>query len=646
MIWNSNAMMSVFDITIIVAVLFPLVILLKQRQQTRRSGLYRGLRTIVLGLLVLGGFYLVDLLTMYALPSIGLQTLSMQLMTSLHLNIHWLASLVGIPAMAFGLSYLIWILIPKLALDERMAFESLLSRISTRLINIQPEEFDDAFSIALREVGQHLEVSRGFLAILEPGGATMQIVHEWAAEGVPRLSAGDKYKSFTRKDLPWYFDRIVAGKTIAIACCAEHPDVSERRFCHDAGIKSEIGLPMIVDGSAIGCVGFEAVRSERVWTDSEVKQLELLAQMFAGALARQRADEALRESEFQLDKAQRIARIGHFIWDEIEGECAFRSAVLDDIVGLSPGEPVRSLQVLLDRIHPDDRQRFTNSFAMAAEDVGLWDVQYRVVHPDGQVRHVHQVSSPEFDENRRLIRTVGTIQDITEHKAIESELVKHQNKLQRLSSELSLAEERERRSIATDLHDSVVQTLTLAKIKLGESRKRIARSEPETRIEEVGDLLDQSLRESRSLVSEISPPMLYELGLEPALEWLADYFEARHDLILKIKMDSPVKPLGQSIEVFVYQAVRELLLNIIKHAQATRASVMLLQKDGQVNLVVKDNGVGCDSSKIGLQVTNSGGFGLFNLRERVGFFGGHLIIESDSGTRVSLSLPLDSDENR
>ena len=91
-------MMSVFDITIIVAVLFPLVILLKQRQQTRRSGLYRGLRTIVLGLLVLGGFYLVDLLTMYALPSIGLQTLSMQLMTSLHLNIHWLASLVRVSA--------------------------------------------------------------------------------------------------------------------------------------------------------------------------------------------------------------------------------------------------------------------------------------------------------------------------------------------------------------------------------------------------------------------------------------------------------------------------------------------------------------------------------------------------------------------
>ena len=646
MIWNSIAMMSVFDITIIVAVLFPLIILLKQRQQTRRSGLYRGLRTIVLGLLVLGSFYLVDLLTMYALPMIGPQTLSMQVMTSLHLNIHWVASLIGILVMAIGLSYLIWSLIPKLALDERMAFESLLSRISTRLINIPPAEFDDAFSIALREVGHHLEVDRGFLLILEPGELTMQTAHEWAVEGIPRLSAGDKYKSFSRKDSPWYFDRIVAGKTIANSCCAEHPDVAERRFCLEVGIKSEIGLPMIVNGSTIGCVGFEAVHSERVWTDSEVKQLELLAQMFAGALARQRADEALRESEFQLDKAQRIARIGHFIWDEIEGECAFRSAVLDDIVGLARGEPVQSLQYFIDRIHPDDRQRFTNSFATAAEDVGLWDVQYRVVHPNGQVRNVHQVSSPEFDESGRLIRTVGTIQDITERKAYESELIKHQKQLQRLSSELSLAEERERRNIATELHDSIVQTLALAKIKLGESRKRMARSEPETRIEEVRDLLDQSLRESRSLISEISPPMLYELGLEPALEWLADHFEARHDLILKIKVDLPANPLSRSIEVFIYQSVRELLLNIIKHAQATRASVVLSQKDDQVSLVVKDDGVGCDSNEIGLQVTNSGGFGLFNLRERVGFFGGHLTIESDSGTRVSLSLPLDSDENR
>jgi len=506
----------------------------------------------------------------------------------------------------------------------------------------------------------------------------------------------------------------------------------------------------------------------------------LLAQMFASALARQRADEALRESEFQLDKAQRIARIGHFIWDEIEGVCSFRSAVLDGIVGLVRGEPVRSLQDFLDRIHPDDRQRFTNSFTTAAADVDLWEVQYRVVHPDGQVRNVHQVSSPEFDESGRLIRTVGTIQDITEmklveeklrkseelfsqaelvggmghwewdetneriitcseqfarihemtvdevlarfsgreyerdvvhpddlehyrrctheyrqpgngtdfnfeyrivtpsgkvrhihmigelelddqstvirsfgtqqdvteRKATESELVKHQKQLQRLSSELSLAEERERRSIATELHDSVVQTLTLAKIKLGELRKRMARSEPETRIEEVRELLDQSLRESRSLISEISPPMLYELGLEPALEWLADHFEARHDLILKVKVDLPAKPLSRSIEVFVYQAVRELLLNIIKHAQANRASVVLSQKDGQVNLVVKDDGVGCDSNEIGLQVTNSGGFGLFNLRERVGFLGGHLTIESDGGTRVSLWLPLDSDENR
>lgn len=261
------------------------------------------------------------------------------------------------------------------------------------------------------------------------------------------------------------------------------------------------------------------------------------------------------------------------------------------------------------------------------------------VRKDGSV--VHMVST------LRLIAWKGqpafqiTATDITERKRTEARLRDYQLQLQRLASEISLAEEKERRRIASELHDSAIQNLALAKIKLGEIQRRFAQEKKPAALDDVRGLLEQAIHAARSLIFELSPPVLYELGLGAAVEWLGEQFQTRHDIDCRVTADQSAAPLNVEIEVVLFQVLRELLINVVKHANATRVDISLHRRDDQLRLEVHDNGDGFDATAV---VTDSGrgGFGLFNIRERLQLLGAALEIESGPGpgTRVMIRAPL------
>ncbi|HYL81849.1 MAG TPA: response regulator, partial [Candidatus Acidoferrum sp.] len=213
--------------------------------------------------------------------------------------------------------------------------------------------------------------------------------------------------------------------------------------------------------------------------------------------------------------------------------------------------------------------------------------------------------------------------------------------LRALASELTLAEQRERRRVAEVLHDSVQQLLVAARLQL----VGLQRGPDEAVIrtaQEGTDLIGESLATSRSLTYELSPPMLYDGGLVPALEWLTRWAQDKHGLKVALTTTGPVAVEAEDARVLLFQAVRELLFNIVKHAQVQTASVQVERVGDQIRVLVGDDGVGFEPAQLSAEGGWTGGFGLLSIRERLNLLGGRMEIDSapGQGTRFTLWAPL------
>ena len=227
------------------------------------------------------------------------------------------------------------------------------------------------------------------------------------------------------------------------------------------------------------------------------------------------------------------------------------------------------------------------------------------------------------------------IQDITDLKQAEQRLQSHQEQLRSLASQLSLAEERERRRLAADLHDQVGQSLAAIKLKLGAARQAVLASDAGHHLDEIRGLVEEAIRQTRSLTFDLSPPILYELGLEPALEWLAEQFQAKHAISASLEDDGQTKPLEDDVRGLLFRAVSELLMNIAKHAQARTVVISVSRRQNDVHIQVRDDGMGFNETDTDRRTS---GFGLFNIRERLTAIGGRLAIDSEPGRGASITL--------
>ena len=245
-----------------------------------------------------------------------------------------------------------------------------------------------------------------------------------------------------------------------------------------------------------------------------------------------------------------------------------------------------------------------------------------------------------------VIRVIE-IRDITDRKKWEDELLLYQQSLRRMGSELSLAEERERRRIATDLHDHIGQSLAIFKIRMKTFRQTALAPEVVSFLDEMTLSLDKMIQETRSLTMQISPPLLYDLGLEAALEWLSEEIQQNHDIrTMFINKACPITT-DINMRVVLFRSTRELLLNVVKHSRASQAKVILRTEGGRIKIEVVDDGIGFNASAAGEPASIGEGFGLFSIRERLNSLGGGMGILSTpgQGTNVVLTLPLKLEED-
>jgi len=267
------------------------------------------------------------------------------------------------------------------------------------------------------------------------------------------------------------------------------------------------------------------------------------------------------------------------------------------------------------------------------------DITERKIMEDELKRSHDELESRVIERTRELMNANKALQaEIAERKRTEKKLLDYQQQLRSLASDLTLTEEHQRRKIATDLHDSIGQALAISKMKLSEVRNFISDMERYQALDEIYELLEQSIQDTRSLTFEISSPILYELGLESAVEWLVERLQEQHGIQANFIDDAKPKPLDHEIRIVLFRAVHELLFNIAKHAHAKNVAVTTKREGKNIHIQVADDGVGFDIANI----EKRSGFGLFSIRERLDFLGGKLEIDSKpgQGTKVTLVAPL------
>jgi signal transduction histidine kinase len=172
-------------------------------------------------------------------------------------------------------------------------------------------------------------------------------------------------------------------------------------------------------------------------------------------------------------------------------------------------------------------------------------------------------------------------------------------------------------------------------------RENLSSPEQLQYLDEIFELVQQTIQEIRSLTFELSPPVLYELGLVAAIEWLAEQFQNKHELSCMVESDNLPKPLNDDIKVVLFRSVRELMANIVKHAQAKTARITIRVMKDTIRVRVTDDGKGYKLAGKN-QGNNTHAFGLFSIRERIRPLGGELEIDSKpgQGTMVTLMAPL------
>ena len=269
---------------------------------------------------------------------------------------------------------------------------------------------------------------------------------------------------------------------------------------------------------------------------------------------------------------------------------------------------------------------------------------FQMKRKDGEIFATQHMVMPLHNEEGDLVSWVSVIRDITEEKRVEEKLEQYRRKLRKLAAELTVVEARERRQIAADLHENLGQLLATAKMKIAPMRSLAPG------VAEVQILVEQALQQTRSLTYQLSSPILYQLGLEAALKWLAETMAGQYGYRVAFTRLGESGSLPEESSVFLFSAVRELLVNVAKHAAATEVAVRLRWLDDCVEVLVKDNGKGfrktslSDFSDLKTGVAESAdAFGLFNIQERVSDLGGRVWLHTEPhrGTAVKIHLPLD-----
>jgi PAS domain S-box-containing protein len=355
--------------------------------------------------------------------------------------------------------------------------------------------------------------------------------------------------------------------------------------------------------------------------------------------ARKRDEELLKRSEAYLAAGQRLSQTGSWGWNLSSGEL-FWSQETFRIFGIDPTTPSVSLcEIFLQRIHPEDRADIAEGLKTAPMQTGDYSADYRIVLPDGSIRHIHDVVYPVKNETGQVVERFGVVMDVTDRKDAEAELRRSFDQLRALTARVQDAREEERKRVAREIHDELGQALTAIKIDLSSlSRDCPSETQQAKRIASIANVVDQTIKSVRRISTELRPGILDDLGLIAAVEWAAEEFETRTGTKCRLDLLESDRAIDPDRGTAIFRILQETLTNVVRHANATHVDVRLLKESGSVILEVRDNGRGATEE----QLSAPGSLGIRGMRERALLLKGELTIQGlpGEGTTVRVRIPL------
>ncbi len=342
--------------------------------------------------------------------------------------------------------------------------------------------------------------------------------------------------------------------------------------------------------------------------------------------------ELLRDGEVRFRSIFESFSIGIALMD-IKGRIVESNPALRALLGYSQDELLH--KELTEFLQPEEAAKCKNYFnELAAGKPGphLLEAEYR--RKDGSLSWCRLSVSSFQGAGREGQVAISLLEDIDDRKQAEAKILDYQAKLLSVAQELSLAEETERRRLANGFHDDVGQLLALVQIKLGALRQAVSADQTES-LDEIRQILGQTIRSVRSLGGELSPPVLYELGFESAIEWLAEKVQEQHGIQFTVAADRSPKPLSDEVRVFLFHLMRDLLANLVTYAKPSNVSILINGTDSNMRITIENDW----SAELPLLTLDRPW--IFSIRERLRYLGGSLEVEfgPDRSTRIILMVP-------
>lgn len=347
----------------------------------------------------------------------------------------------------------------------------------------------------------------------------------------------------------------------------------------------------------------------------------------------------LRRKEWYLEEAERLSHTGSWTLDLGSGSLGFWSDETFRIFGLPPGSEVPGKDYLERFVHPKDLPYAVSARRTAIQERRSWDLQHRIVRPDGDVRYIHTVSQPYFDEHGELVAYVGCVMDVTEQRRLARALRRSRERTMRLRFQAQLAE---RNRIAREMHDTLLQGFTGVALQLvGTARSMRKSGRDDEPLQEVIALAQRTLQDARNAIWDIRAP-LSSSNLADALRTEADQATHGSEVRVQLEVTGEVRPLPLSIVTVVLRVAREAVTNVVRHSESTDVRLQLRYQRRAISLTITDRGRGFVSDR--QSGAYGGHFGLIGMRERASEVGGRLRIESElgRGTIVRLRVPIPS----
>ena len=513
------------------------------------------------------------------------------------------------------------------ALQQRVEFEALVSRISSLFVRLKSGEIDRGIHEALAEMGEFLRVDHCHLCRVYHRGELVDHTHEWAAGGRPHPWAGTPGLRLD-EHLPWSAVRLrrLDGIAIYSVDTLSAEAVVDQATFRAQGIKSVIFVPMAVGGKLVGFIGLDSTQLEMQWTEDAISLLKIVGGILADALDRRRAEDALRkEHDFTqallnatgalfivLDAEGKIVRFNHAA-EEVSGY------VLEDVRGKAPWDLF---------IPRDERAAARRTFKQLTTEATASAFEGSVVSRFGKRRVISWSNTALLSEDGRTVEyVIMSGIDVTDTKRLEAEV-------------LNVAE-REQSRFGHDLHDGLGQHLTGIEFMSQVLSQRLA---AHGRVDEAGDLdqitrlIREAISQTRDLARGLSPVVLQSKGLAVALQDLAGSATKHLRLNCVCRLaDGREAVEDPELAIHLYRIAQEAVANAAKHGRASEVVLSLGNIEGRVELTVEDNGTGLPPDFTG----GSGGMGLRVMQYRAGLIGGTLHIGARAGGGVAITCAIE-----